>query len=263
MFSLPGSFKYRQCENCSCIYLIEIPDKLELYYGDGYYSKVASRISAARKLRTMLYISKFSFLVDWNPRRDLDALKVAKFDKSKTLLDVGCGSAAGLVHDLRDLGYNATGVDPYISADVKDRFGYSVLKKTIFELEGQYDLVLFRHSLEHIANPKEVIFKARSLLAPGGQCVICVPVVGWAWKIYGSNWVQLDAPRHLCIYTENGMDILAKSAKMTVTNVVFDSDDFQFWASEGYEKGKTLSQCEKPSPQRRRTLRLMAKELNR
>jgi SAM-dependent methyltransferase len=262
MFAMPGKFNYRECHNCGCLYLLNVPEDMSPYYPDRYYSKQKSRISLPRKIRTILYLSRFSFLVDWNPRRDLNALKLTNFNRNKSLLDVGSGSAAWLVHDLRGLGYKAIGVDPYITADVNDKFGVSTLKKSIFDMEGEYDIVYFGHSLEHMPNPRELIRKARSLLASDGVCIIGVPVVGWAWRHYGTDWAQLDPPRHICIYSEKGMDILAKSAGMAVTRVVYDSTDFQFWASEGLAKGILLPECPPPSPQDRRKLLQRAKDLN-
>jgi 2-polyprenyl-3-methyl-5-hydroxy-6-metoxy-1,4-benzoquinol methylase len=207
-------------------------------------------------------MSPLAFLVDWNPRRDLDAVKVAGFKKGQSLLDVGCGQAAKLVHDLRALGYQAIGAEPFIEVDVEDEFGLSVLKKHVYDLDGQYDVVIFRHSLEHIPEPKKVLHKVRSLLAPGGTLIICVPVAAWAWRHYNTDWAQLDAPRHLCLYTEKAMALLAASAKFTVFHTVFDSDDFQFWGSEGLGKGLLLPQCAPPPGKEQRVLKQRAKALN-
>lgn len=262
MFSMPGAFRYRECDACGCLYLLDIPEDFTPYYNDQYYSKVKSRVSLLRKIRAKIYLSRFSFLVDWNPRRDLDALKIANFEKGKSLLDVGCGEAARLVHDLRELGYQAIGIDPFASGNVSDKYGLSVLKSSIFEMDGKYDLVILRHSLEHMPDPAKVMSKIRSLLNDNGVCIISVPVVGWAWKRYGSNWVQLDAPRHLCLFTERGFDILAKNADMQVDRVVYDSNDFQFWASEGLAAGKSWPECKPPARKARRELLRKAKYLN-
>ena len=197
MFGLPGTFSYRECRDCGCLYLLDIPEDLSVYYGIGYYSKIKSNITMPRKIRTIVYLSRLSFLVNWKTRHDLDALKLVNLNKNKSLLDVGCGSAAWLVHDLRDLGYTAVGVDPYITEDVLDRFGLSVMRASIYDVSGHYDIVMLQHSLEHMPKPKQVISKVRSLLSEDGVCIIRVPVVGWAWQHYGPNWVQLDAPRHL------------------------------------------------------------------
>jgi len=48
--------------------------------------------------------------------------------------------------------------------------------------------------------------------------------------------VQLDAPRHLFLHTLKSMEILAAGSGFKVRDVVFDSTDFQFWASEQYQR---------------------------
>jgi hypothetical protein len=47
--------------------------------------------------------------------------------------------------------------------------------------------------------------------------------------------VQLDAPRHLVVHTRRSMAIVADQAGLEITDVVYDSTAFQFWASELYQ----------------------------
>ena len=62
--------------------------------------------------------------------------------------------------------------------------------------------------------------------------VIRIPIAGThAWQTYGVDWVQLDAPRHLFLHTEDGMRSLAAGAGLQVTAVVHDSTAMQFWGS--------------------------------
>lgn len=57
---------------------------------------------------------------------------------------------------------------------------------------------------------------------------------GEAWRRYGVNWVGLDPPRHLHVFTARGLQVLAGRAGLEIVRVIHDSDDFQFWASEQY-----------------------------
>lgn len=61
-----------------------------------------------------------------------------------------------------------------------------------------------------------------------------------AWEIYGPDWVQLDVPRHLYLHTEKSMRTLARKAGFIVKDVIYDSDEFQFWGSEQYKNGISL-----------------------
>src|SRR5690606_13809129 len=66
---------------------------------------------------------------------------------------------------------------------------------------------------------------------------IRVPVAdSWAWRHYGTDWVQLDAPRHLFLHTRRSLDLLAADAGLVVERVADDSGAFQFWGSEQYRR---------------------------
>jgi SAM-dependent methyltransferase len=262
MFGQGGDFTYRQCADCGSLRAIDPPERLDEYYPTSYYSQVALRTSLARKIRARLYLSRLSFVVNWNPRSDLDAIKRAGFNKKKTLLDVGCGSAAWLVHDLRALGYSAVGIDPYIQHDVSDNFGLSVKKASIDTISDRYDVIIFRHSLEHVPNPIETLRQAADRLSPGGTVIVCVPIVGWAWTNYGVDWVQLDAPRHFSIFTDRSIELIAEKAGLFLCDSVHDSTDFQFWGSDAIRAGRTISESKPPKRAVRRTMLRNAKTLN-
>lgn len=65
-------------------------------------------------------------------------------------------------------------------------------------------------------------------------------VTSYAWQHYGVNWVQLDAPRHLFLHSVESIKVLAKQCGFKLDNIVYDSNAFQFWGSEQYEKGIML-----------------------
>jgi len=54
------------------------------------------------------------------------------------------------------------------------------------------------------------------------------------YERYGADWVQLDAPRHLHLFTRRSLGLLAAKAGLTVVAIDDDSDDVQFWGSEPY-----------------------------
>src|SRR5439155_11939769 len=110
--------------------------------------------------------------------------------------------------------------------------GITILKRQLGEVEGSFDYVVFNHSFEHMEAPLEVLKHVRSLIAPGGRLIISTPIAAtFAWREYGVDWVQLDAPRHPFIPSVEGLKILAGQAGLHVTDV-FNSTEFQFWGSE-------------------------------
>jgi SAM-dependent methyltransferase len=262
MFGGGDEFEYLECPNCGCLSLVDVPADLSKYYPEGYYSMVQGNPSVVRKLRNYIYLSPLSFLVNWRARLDLDVIRRCKLRKDQALLDVGCGAGL-LLEDLRELGYHAEGVDPFVAADIKDRFGIRVFKKCLDDVTETYDVIIFRHSLEHMPRQLEVLRSARKRLRPGGTCVICIPIVGWAWREYGANWSQLDAPRHLFLHTVESFKVVAEKAGLRLDRVIYDSNDFQFWSSDLYREGKKLQGCIPPGWFKRMQLRRRARALNR
>ena len=62
--------------------------------------------------------------------------------------------------------------------------------------------------VEHLASPRESLCAAVRLLAPEGTILIRIPVMGcFAWRLYGSDWIQLNPPRHLCMFTPMAMGV--------------------------------------------------------
>ena len=61
-----------------------------------------------------------------------------------------------------------------------------------------------------------------------------------AWREYGLDWDQLDAPRHLVLHSRKSAELAAIAAGVTVVDLWDDSTGFQFWGSEIYKKGRTL-----------------------
>jgi len=259
MLGTRDEFLYWECSNCGCLSLCTVPSDLDEYYPDRYYSLKPRPPNLARQLRDRLYLSRLSFLVNWRPRTDLDVVRRAGLRKGMSLLDVGCG-AGSLIADLRELGLDATGVDPFVPDDIRDRFGIRVERKTLAEVEREYDVVLFRHSLEHM--PVDMLCAARARVKRGGLCVVCIPILGWAWKNYATDWAQLDAPRHFFLHSRKSFTMLAEKSGFRIERVVFDSNEFQFWASESYQRDVPLHEMPRPSRSRLTRMRGLAKALN-
>ncbi|HFC92887.1 MAG TPA: class I SAM-dependent methyltransferase, partial [Leucothrix mucor] len=177
------------------------------------------------------------------PHSKIHTLQKAGITTDSRILDVGCG-AGHLLHSLREAGFsNLLGVDPFNADDIHYDNGLSIEKKSIHDVEqGDWDLIMFHHSFEHVFDQQEVLAKATSLLKPNGVCLVRVPTASsWAWEHYGVNWVQLDAPRHLFLHSVDSMKLLAEKVGLQMKDVVYDSFAFQFWGSEQYIKNVALN----------------------
>ena len=251
MFGTGDRFDYLECGACGTIQIEEIPD-LSGYYPKDYYSFASpEELWFAKKLKTRLaarlageYFVKGRNLggrylaekKDWINFFYPASLKepFLKLNFYSRILDFGCG-AGRLLQILHHFGFrNLTGADAFIEADIFYPNGVKVYKKMLSELEPDFNLIMLHHSFEHLPNPLETLGEIHPLLQTGGFCLIRLPVANFAWEKYGVNWVQLDAPRHLFIYTERSFRLLAETAGFTVEKVIYDSESFQFWGSEQY-----------------------------
>jgi SAM-dependent methyltransferase len=241
-------FAYFACSLCHCLQIAEVPADLSIYYPRNYYSfskpKESSRVKRAiRRRRLEAFLGKGGYFWRWINGRSrhqpswLWWARKARIDPVSRILDVGCGAGQLLVN-MSNWGFRRlTGVEPHIEADIAYPAGVQVLKRSIEDTGGVFDFIMFHHSFEHIAEPLSALRSTCRMLAPGGRALIRIPVAdGEAWRIYGVDWVQLDAPRHLYLHTATSIRILADHAGLELDEVVFDSNGFQFWGSELYRR---------------------------
>jgi SAM-dependent methyltransferase len=247
MFGYRETFDYIECNSCGCLQISEMPKDMSKYYPSHYYSKKA--ISPINKAKSFLRNHRTIFDVTGKGIFGAILSKIflspiifnhirkANINLESKILDVGCASGR-VLYILRDAGFkNLLGVDPYIKSDLKYSNGLNILKKFINDIEIKFDLILFNHSFEHIPNPIETLIKVSELLSKDGICLIRTPIASsYAWKKYGSNWVQIDAPRHFFIYTIDSIEILSQKCGLKIKEVIYDSTELQFWGSEQYAK---------------------------
>jgi SAM-dependent methyltransferase len=163
-------------------------------------------------------------------------VKTPNIKLSDPILDVGCGNGA-LLMNLLKIGFtNLTGIDPFINQEVyTDKV--KILKKNIFEVDGKFDFIMFHHAFEHMDEPLIVLERLKELLLPKKYILIRIPLMGmYGWQNYNTDWVGLDAPRHIIIHTIKSMEILAEKAGLEIKKIVFDSGPYHIWASEQYKK---------------------------
>lgn len=262
MYGSREPFTYFQCRQCGCLQIARIPDDIGRFYPSDYYSFQAPRkkkggLSRMRRVARRRYAIErkgiFGGLLYFakKPNAILRLYGDLGVKLSDRILDVGCG-AGNSVRDLQEIGCDgALGVDPFIGQDIYDESRLVVKKAEITEIQEVFDLIVFHHSFEHLPNPAEVLAHCRKITATGGRVLIRVPTVtSQAWETYRENWVQLDAPRHLFLHSHDSLRHLAGNADFKIDRISCDSDTFQFWGSEQYQRDIALCEEQSYTPER-------------
>ncbi len=260
LFGSREEFLYFECSNCGCLSRVGLMHDSDRYLICDSGVEGAPPLSSFRKLTSALQLSSLSFLVKWRKRSELDALRRINYRRNMALLDVGCGSG-GLVSELRDLGYHAQGIDTEILRDIHDQRGIRVHRKTLAEIAETFDVILFRRSLERL--PIETLKQARERVRKDGHCVVCIALLGWAWRTYATDWAHLNAPRHLVLHSLKSFSLLAKQSGFKIEGIVFDSTEFQIWASDSVQRDIPLLEMPAPTRAQRARMRRLMTDLNR
>ncbi len=250
MFGTREAFEYVRCSSCGCLQIAEVPDDLAQYYPPDYYSfdtplpRRIRRLAKRQRLRHALGFRSLggAFLTRrYGSPQTSCWLAPLHLSLHSRILEVGSG-AGHLLFELRDAGFSSlTGLDPFAPREIRKR-GLRVLRKSVHEVEGSYDAIMLHHTFEHLPDPAETLGSISRLLAPNGQVLLRIPVAdSYAFRTYGPNWVQVDAPRHLFLHTRESIQYLAGATGLTVREVLYDSSAFQFWGSEQYRRDIPLS----------------------
>lgn len=250
MYGLRETFSYFQCGNCKCLQIVEIPKDMTSYYPVDYYSfsiydgkkfkGLRGKVKIFQYKNSVLGSKLFKSLFGIKEYEIFDGLHV---HINSRILDVGCGNGHNFLYPLAEGGFkNLLGCDPFLSESIRYCNGLTVERSDIFDIGGSWDIITYHHSFEHLPNPKDNLKKIFDLLAEDGICILRIPTVSsYAWEHYRTNWVQLDAPRHLFLHSVESIETLADSVNMKLEKVVYDSNHFQFIGSEQYIKDIPLS----------------------
>jgi SAM-dependent methyltransferase len=161
--------------------------------------------------------------------------------RSARILDVGCGNG-NLIASLAEVGFrNVLGADPFISQDVVHSNGARVLKCEASKVEGQFDVVMMHHSLEHIWDQHAIVADVARLVKTGGRCLIRIPTIDcWAWEEYARDWIALDPPRHFYLHSRASITRLLESGGFRLDRIVDDGSSLQILGSEKIKRGQPL-----------------------
>ena len=204
LFAHPGGYPLVRCAQCAMQYVSPRPTGAALgkHYPDDYFG-YSLHEDAPRILQPFLRAMARGISL-----RRLGYLEAVtgKIAPEAKLLDVGCG-VNRLLHCIQEeRGCVGTGLDfkPEIVAYVRDKLQMPIVQGSLDSAgfaDAAFDVVLMMEYLEHELDPRGTLLEARRVLRPGGHLALELPYVGWAGRMFGPNWWNLDIPRHLMFFT--------------------------------------------------------------
>jgi len=170
------NFKIIDCEICGFKHLDPIPskEKIKEYYERQYYQEKIPKLLDPQKEAKELRWSTLKY------RDSLSTLNGYIGDRSKRLLDIGCGNGFFLKF-MKENGWEVFGIEPSPKASEYARsLDLNVFNITLEEFTNDkwfnyFDFINLKCVLEHIQNPVEVLKICKSLLKDSGMIRIEVP----------------------------------------------------------------------------------------
>lgn len=228
----PGRWNLQQCDDCGSGYLDPRPTPATI--GLAYTKYMTHRptggvdyaaASGWRRFRMAQrngYLNaNFGYALKpsvWNPLPLSDARR-RRFDTftgylrfpgpGARVLDIGCGNGAFL-WQMRFLGWEVCGVEPDPQSAARAReAGLDVRAGRLQDQslpDAHFDAVTLNHVIEHLHDPMDTLRWCWKLLKPGGHITLVTPNFGaWGRKYFESDWLPLDPPRHLVLFTESSL----------------------------------------------------------
>jgi SAM-dependent methyltransferase len=210
MHGVPGRYEIFECSSCGSGTTLPFvgPDEIASYYLSEYAPYALPRGLLASVMRQMQRGRDRRF-----PLADL------RTGRPGRLLDVGCGRG-DLAASWIAAGGSAMGVEPSPeAAATAEMRGIETLVGTLDTVELQpesVDAAVFRHSLEHVPDPRQDLRRAHAALRSGGRVAVILPNWGsWQRRAFGDCWFPLELPRHRTHFTAAGLRAALEAAGFT------------------------------------------------
>jgi len=231
----PGTWTLVRCRNCGCGFLDPrpTPESVGRAYAGDYITHAAPErepvpagalAHTRRRIRNGYVNRRYGlrlrpasplgrFVPALPPLRaetDRNFRHLSLPEPGAPLLDIGCGNGAAVIR-LADYGWGAVGheIDPEAAAEARTAGAYvhdKPLEWLADERAGHYAAVTLSHVIEHVHEPVAFLATLRRLLRPGGVVWLATPNLdSGGRRRYGRDWLALDPPRHLVLFTRDSL----------------------------------------------------------
>jgi len=158
----------------------------------------------------------------------------------KSALDIGCGLGWSLHYLAQQIsGLTIAGIEPSdtCAGHMVHQIGGELVARDVdtdwhIPNQGRFDLIIFRHVLEHLLDPLEALKKVHQALSPSGVVYIGVPDMMHPDGSLADFWLRCV---HTYYYSENTLRSLALRAGLVP--VTIQSENSELWGI--FQKGET------------------------
>lgn len=207
-----GIFSYRRCSVCGLVYEDNPPEKLIGYYPSNY----------GRARQKSKHVGKLFALRERFINRHV--LNVG------TLLDIGCGEGLFLAY-MQGRGWCVTGVEtaPEHVDYARQKIGLTSIVRGLWpqvapQIKSSFHVVTLLQTLEHLVDPVPSLAALRELLLPGGIVLIETPnILSWPARLFGPCWAILDAPRHVCLFSRQAIEVCMSKVGLKILEICTNS----------------------------------------
>jgi SAM-dependent methyltransferase len=238
-FSGGGGWSLHRCLECSAAFLDPRPDRESIgrayatYYTHADAPPDSEPLAAHTRAAVLNGYLNARYGYDLSPASRLGPVLAPLFPKKRAyadrlvrnlrrprgggrLLDVGCGRGTFLT-EMRRAGWNVQGIEPDASAAaVGQASGVSVINAPLEDAPlspESFDAVTLNHVIEHLYDPVAALRILYGHLRPGGVMWIATPnLESRGHGRYGRDWIGLDPPRHLVLFTRSALSRAVESA---------------------------------------------------
>ena len=211
-------FTLLQCTSCNLGLTrpVPAPAAMDRYYPEAYYGSGKRKFSGVIELLTVLACKQ-------RAKKILkESVKAKSVDRTKKVLDVGCGRA-NLLRSLKDLGYECYGAERSGFPAESQATGIKIFKGSVAEgqyEDGIFDAVVIWHVLEHLHEPFNTLDEIARITRNKGIIAIAVPnfsSLQSSW--FKSDWFHLDLPRHLYHFDVDNLCQVLKQKGYSIQSV--------------------------------------------
>ena len=227
-----SNLKTKYCLKCFHVFLANLPNEKMIntlykkYY--NYPSAMMGEFLPSRDLSFLKFIKSY--------------LKRKKINKNNSFYEIGCFDGF-ILYNLKKFGYKlVSGCDPSIGSKIAKKFSIKVYKE-FFDINSSnlknknYDFVIARHLLEHIANPKKFFSDLEKITNINSKIIIEVPNGNYYLK---KGLIEVFSHQHLHLFNKYSMKMLISNTNFYIEAIKESNANLYFVLSKQKKFQKVL-----------------------